>query len=60
MTKSRHHRAQRRRESLYAAEDTIDAMTDDELNNVAFELAGDGCAIAGNQRIKETTDESAG
>lgn len=51
MTKSRHHRAQRRRESLYAAEDTIDAMTDDELNNVAFELGREMAA-----RSQETNE----
>lgn len=51
MTKSRHHRAQRRRESLYAAEDTIDAMTDNELNNVAFELGREMAA-----RSQETNE----
>ena len=35
---SRHRRARHRKEAFYAAEDTIKAMTDDELNNMAFEL----------------------
>lgn len=51
MTKSRHHRAQRRRESFYAAEDAIKVMTDDELNNVAFELGRE--MSARSQEINE-------